>query len=131
MSVELSGTPEVPARRAGLKFLLILGMVGLLAALGGVLSASGKPLLIAVFFGFVLVLLILSSRMALFWFVMITGLIITGLCQLYVPQLKYVRYVVPLASAPLLLHGIVDYFTSWTRAKDPPPPSIMVWALAF
>jgi len=126
-----SATGEMPNRRHGLRFLLILGVVTVLAMLGGVLSASGKPLLIAVFFGFVLMVLILSSRVALFWFVMITGLIVTGLCQLYVPQLKYVRYVVPLASAPLLLHGVVDYFTSWTKPKNPPLPSVMAWAMAF
>src|SRR5258705_194893 len=70
-------------------------------------------------------------RRALFGFVVIRGLIVTGLCQLYVPQLKYVRYVVPLASMPLLLHGVVDYFTSWTRTQNEPMPAIMKWALAF
>jgi hypothetical protein len=113
------------------RLLLVVGMVCALGAIGGLLSASGKPQLIAVFFGLVIVALILASRVALFWFVMIAGLVVTGLCQLYVPQLKYVRYIVPLASAPLLLHGILDYFTSWTRTRSEPMPSVMKWALAF
>ena len=60
---------------------------------------------------------------ALFWFVVICGLVVTGLCQLYFPQLKYVRYVVPLAAMPLLLHGVVDYFTSCRgrRTNQCPP----------
>jgi hypothetical protein len=113
------------------RLLLVLVMTVVLGLIGGALSASGKPQLIAVFFGLVIVALILASRVALFWFVMICGLVVTGLCQLYVPQLKYVRYVVPLASAPLLLHGIMDYFTSWTRTQSEPMPAIMKWALAF
>jgi len=117
--------------RSGFRFLLVLGMVVLLALLGGALSASGKPLLTAVFFGFVLVLLILTSRTALFWYVMIGGMIVTGLCQLYVPELKYVRLIVPLAAAPLLLHGVVDYFTSWGNTREVPTPAIVSWALAF
>jgi hypothetical protein len=114
-----------------LRFLLIVGMVVLLSLLGGALSASGRPLLIAVFFGFLLVLLILSSRTALFWYVMIGGLVVTGLCQLYLPELKYVRLIVPLATAPLLLHGVMDYFTSWTARSEAALPPVMGWALAF
>jgi hypothetical protein len=109
----------------------VLAMVVALGAIGGVLSASGKPLMIALFFGAVLVVMIISSRVALFWFVMIGGMIVTGLCQLYVPQLKYVRYVVPLASAPLILHGMMDYFISWTREREAPLPAVIAWALAF
>jgi hypothetical protein len=113
------------------RFLAVIAVVVLLGAIGGVLSATGKPLLIAVFFGGVLTLMIISSRVALFWFVIVMGVIVTGLCQLYVPQLKYVRYIVPLASAPLLLHGLTDYFTSWTRTRVQPFPTIMAWAIAF
>jgi hypothetical protein len=36
-----------------------------------------------------------------------------------------------LASAPLLLHGLADYFTSWARTKAEPFPAIMAWATAF
>jgi len=113
------------------RVLAVIGTVALMGVMGGVLSATGKPLLIAAFFGAVLVLMIVSSRVALFWFVIISGVVVTGLCQLYVPQLKYIRYLVPLASAPLLLHWLSDYFTSWTRTKAEPLPAIMAWALAF
>src|SRR5476649_99549 len=131
MSSDVAGDHTVSPWSLRFRVLVVIGMVALLGAIGGVLSATGKPLLIAAFFGAVLVLMIISSRVALFWFVMISGLIVTGLCQLYVPQLKYVRYLVPLASAPLLLHGLADYFTSWTRAKAEPFPAIMAWAMAF
>jgi hypothetical protein len=113
------------------RFMGVVALVVLLGAIGGVLSATGKLMVIAVFFGGVLTLMIISSRVALFWFVMIMGLIVTGLAQLYVPQLKYVRYIVPLASGPLLLHGLTDYFTSWTRSRVQPFPTIMAWAIAF
>jgi hypothetical protein len=124
---------EQPARGRSQKWraLLVFVMVAVLGLMGGGLSATGKPQLIAIFFGLVIVALIVASRVALFWFVVICGLIVTGLCQLYLPQLKYVRYIVPLASMPLLLHGVVDYFTSWTRTENEPMPAIMKWALAF
>ena len=131
LSSEQSGAPPVHSRSQKLRAVLVFVMVAVLGLLGGGLSASGKPQLIAVFFGLVIVALIVASRIALFWFVMVSGLVITGLCQLYLPQLKYVRYVVPLASMPLLLHGVVDYFTSWSRTQNEPMPAIMKWALAF
>jgi len=131
LSPEQSGAPPARPWSQKLRPVLVFVMVAVLGLLGGGLSASGKPQLIAVFFGLVIVALIVASRVALFWFVMVSGLVITGLCQLYVPQLKYVRYVVPLASMPLLLHGVVDYFTSWSRTQNEPMPAIMKWALAF
>jgi hypothetical protein len=135
MALAMSSDPGAgqPVRSWSQKLrpVMVLAMVAVLGVLGGGLSASGKPQLIAVFFGLVIVALIVSSRVALFWFVVISALVVTGLCQLYLPLLKYVRYVVPMASVPLLLHGVVDYFTTWTRTKDEPMPAIMMWALAF
>lgn len=131
LSSEQRGAPPARNRSEKLRPVMVFAMVAVLGLLGGGLSASGKPQLIAVFFGLVIVALIVASRVALFWFVMVSGLVITGLCQLYLPQLKYVRYVVPLASMPLLLHGVVDYFTSWSRAQNEPMPAVMKWALAF
>ena len=132
MSNSPPGTRAVAAPpRQLLRMLLVAGVVALLGLLGGALSATGKPQLIAIFFGLVVVALIVTSRSALFWFVVISALVVTGVCQLYLPLLKYVRYIVPLASVPLLLHGVMDYFTSWTRARHDPTPAIVSWALAF
>lgn len=131
MSTEAANMPAASPWRRRWRVLLVLAMVLVLGGIGGLLSASGKPQLIAVFFGLVLVTMIVSSRTALFWFVLIGGLVVAGVCQLYLPQLKYVRYVVPLATAPLLLHGFMDYLSSWTREHRAPMPVTMRWALAF
>jgi hypothetical protein len=128
-----AAVPDAPAPRwrARMRWALAFLLTILLGAIGGALSATGKPQLIAVFFGMVLVALILASRSALIWFVLVGGLVVSGVCQLYLPQLKYVRYVVPLASAPLLLHAIMDYLLSWTRERQVQMPVTMRWALAF
>ena len=131
MTTEVANTGSASLWRQRLRVLLALAMVAGLGVLGGVLSATGKPQLIAVFFGLVVVAMIVSSRTALLWFVLIGGLVVAGVCQLYVPTLKYVRYVVPLATGPLLLHGFMDYLLSWTRTQHAPMPVTMRWALAF
>ena len=114
-----------------IRFLLVAGMVAVLGLIGGFLSATGKPQLVAIFFGLVLVAMIVASRVALFWFVVVGGLVVAGVCQLYLPSLKYVRYVVPLATVPLLMHGVMDYFMTWTREQHVALPVTMRWALAF
>ena len=80
--------------------LYILGIVGILALLGGVLSASGRLAFVAIFVGLVIALLVASSRVAVFWLVVVIALVATGLAQLYLPGsgARYVRYVAPVAS---------------------------------
>src|SRR5512134_4047034 len=78
--------------------LIILGMAGILGFMAGVLGATGRPELTLIFIGLAIAASIFSSRTALFWFLVIAALVVTGVSQLYLPGSRYVRYVVPLAS---------------------------------
>ncbi len=52
------------------------------------------------------------SREATLWFVVITGIVVTGVCLLYVPGAGYFKYIPPLASAALLVHTASDWLQS-------------------
>ena len=120
-----------PQRERGVRYLLVLGGAVLLGLFGGVLSASGRPELAAIFIGLIIGVLVIASRVAVFWFVLIGGLVVTGVCQLYLPGSRYVRYVVPLASFALILHWVMEYFRTRNRKSDIPVPAPIWWALAF
>jgi hypothetical protein len=111
--------------------LLLLGMAGILGLTAGVLGSTGRPELTLIFIGLAIAASIVSSRTALFWFLVIAALVVTGVSQLYLPGARYVRYVVPLASVALVLHLVTDYFNARTRVHDEPLPVPMLWAFAF
>lgn len=116
------------------RLLLVLGLMGFFGLFAGVLGASGRPELTAIFLGLLLALMIVSSRVAVLWFVIIGALVVTGLAQLYLPGSRYVRYVVPLVSLALLLHWIMDTLSTPStpaRDKDEALPSPIAWATAF
>jgi hypothetical protein len=113
------------------RFILLLGMAGLLGLFGGVLSASGRPELTAIFLGLVVAALIMTSRVAVFWFVVIGALVVAGAAQLYLPGSRHIRYVVPLASLALLLHWVTDYFAARGRTTSESSPGPLAWALGF
>ena len=113
---------------------LVLGSAAALGLFGGVLSAAGRPELTAIFIGLVIAALIFTSRNAVFWFVLIGALVVTGAAQLYLPGSRYIRYIVPLASAALLLHWLSDYFhahQSGSRERALPVPGPVKWAFGF
>lgn len=108
---------------------LALGAAIALGMAGGLIGASGRLELTAIVLGLVVAALVVMSRPALFWFVVVGALVVTGAAQLYLPNSRYLRYVVPLASLGFLLHWLGD---ALARRDEPgwiPPP--MVWALLF
>lgn len=113
--------------------LVVLGLVGACGVFGGVLSAVGRPELTAIFIGLALAALLMSSRVAIFWFVVFGALVVTGVAQLYLPGTgaRYVRYVIPLASLALLLHWVNGQLLARPRDRDDLVPMPVVWALAF
>jgi hypothetical protein len=121
-----------PWQTAG-RNLVVLGIVGGLGLFGGLLSALGRPEVTAIFMGLVLAALLMSSRVAIFWFVVLGALVVTGLAQLYLPGsgARYVRYVIPLASLALLLHWVNDQLLARPHERDDLIPAPVVWALAF
>lgn len=68
-----------------------------------------------------------ASRVATLWFVVLSGLILTGVAQLYVPGAGYLRYLPALAATGLLLHVTADLLPrrSWT------PPATVTAFLVF
>lgn len=115
---------------APVRTLLLLGFAGAAGIVGGFISASGKPALVAVFIGLLLAVLVVSSRIAVFWFVVAAALVVAGLAQLYLPGARFVRYLVPVASLGLLLHWVVDYMTTVRRTPEPIPGPVL-WAFGF
>lgn len=113
------------------QLLVVFGIATALGLLGGVLSATGRPELVAIFIGLILAVLLISSRIALFWFVLIGALVLVGTLQLYLPGSRYVRYVFPLASAGLILHWLMDQLVSRNAKPRVPLPALVPWAIAF
>lgn len=111
--------------------LLVFGIATTLGLLGGILSATGRPELVAIFAGLILAVLLISSRVALFWFVLVGALVAVGTLQLYLPGSRYVRYVFPLASAGLILHWLMDQLIVRSAKPRVPVPSLVLWAVAF
>ena len=86
-----------------------------LAAAGGVLAGRGDiTLTILAAGGAIGVFLLVKPTLAL-WFVILGGLVLTGLTQLYLPQFQFVRWVFALlawASAPSPSCGL------WSRRRE-------------
>jgi hypothetical protein len=106
-----------------------LGLLG--ALIVGFLSSYSDPIKVAIFLGLVLALAALPSRGALVWFIIIGGLIVVGVAQLYLPGSKYLRYVVPLAAFALLAHGFLEKIVDPRKAEGLSMPSVGWWAVAF
>lgn len=101
------------------------------AFITGWLSASGNPILVVLFVGLILGALTAPSKSALFWFVVIGGLVVVGVAQLYLPGSKYLRYLVPLATLALLVHGVMERLGAPPHANAPPIPPLLWWATGF
>jgi len=71
------------------------------------------------------------SRNLLFWFVIIGGLAIVGVAQLYVPGSKYIRYIIPLAAGLLFLHAVMDRMRIKLHDRRSQLSVIVPWAVAF
>jgi hypothetical protein len=127
----LSGSPLPGRLLPALRALVVPGLIVTLGLVGGLLSARGKPQFVAVFMGLVLAALVVTSRKAIFWFVVFCAMAVTGVAQLYFPEARLIRYVAPAASLALLLHWVTDQFMHRQRTADEPLPAPVIWALGF
>ncbi len=107
------------------------GAAILVSLSAGVISATGKFDLMAIFIGLIAGVAVASSRKALLWFVIIGGLIIVGTAQLYLPGSKYIRYIIPLATYVLVFHGAMDYIGKKTSSDSSSIPTPILWAITF
>jgi hypothetical protein len=78
------------------------------AVLAGGISSLSKLSLVGVFAGLIAALAVMFSRRALLVLVILSGLVVTGLAQLYVPDLEKIKYVTPVIAFILFMHGVMD-----------------------
>ncbi len=88
-------------------------------------------MLVVIAAGLILALAVSLSRTALFWFVLVGGLVVAGVAQLYLPGSKYLRYVVLLASLVILVHGALDSAKNPMAGNRANQNSILFWAISF
>lgn len=110
--------------------LLVWILAVTMALLGGLVAALGNLTVAIAFVGLLVAMALAPSRNAVFWFVVVTGLIIVGVAQLYA-SVKYARYIVPLVSGFLLLHAVIEYLVEKKTTRREPVSEIVWWALAF
>jgi len=89
--------------RAALAY-VAAAFVGMLA---GAISSDGRLSVVAIFAGLIAAGAVALNRKALVWFVIVGGIVAVGVAQLYLPGSKYLRYIIPLASLVLVLHGML------------------------
>lgn len=97
----------------------------------GMISGSSRPGLIALAFGGIAALALVSSRKALLWAVVIGGVVITGLAQLYLPEIRIVKFLVPLLSLLLLVYALTDLLAGRRDVLPRRMPAIIVWMGVF
>jgi hypothetical protein len=133
-NLSMQGWPDTIRSRRILDFcraVLIYGVAAFVGILAGAISSNGRLGVIAIFAGLIAAAGVATSRKALLWFVLIGGLVIFGVAQLYLPGAKYIRYVIPLATLILVLHGVSDRLARRDVPGDAKIPAMLQWAMAF
>ncbi len=83
----------------------------IIAILLGVIIAQGNIILLIVFFGAIFAVLLFRSPLMMLWSVVIGGLVFSGLAELYLPQLRYIRWAVVLGAQALLAIAVFRRLT--------------------
>ena len=130
-TMTLGGSPQPGRWLRALRVLTLPGLIVTFGLVGGLLSSRGKPQFVAVFMGLVLAAMLVAARKAIFWFVVVCALVVTGVAQLYFPDARLIRYVASAASLALLLHWVTDQFMQPRRTIDEPLPAPIIWAFCF
>jgi hypothetical protein len=91
---------------------LLFLVPAIIAVLLGVIIAQGNIILLIVFFGAIFAVLLLRSPVMLLWSVIIGGLVFSGLAELYLPQLRYIRWAVVLGALTLMAIATFRMLTS-------------------
>lgn len=111
-----------------LERILLYGGALLLALAGGGLAAYVDIVWLLLAVGVIVATVIVLSRVATLWFVVISGLLLVGIAQLYLPAAKYLKYLPPLSALGLLLHVAADWM-SVRRHNVPSTVSPCLWFL--
>ena len=121
-----------PLRQRSTVALTVYALIAVtFSVLAGIVSASGNLNAVATFSGVIVAAGMLLSRNALLWFVVFGALVVVGAAQLYFPEIRHVRYVLPLAGIGLILHGLVDHLNIPRNPTKATGPRILPWASGF
>lgn len=112
----------------------LLLAVALLVPVCGLAASFGSPL-IALFLAFALLSAVLiTSPLALLWVVVIGGLVLAGVTELYMPALRHARWgvvIAALALGPIALSSIVWSSNQKHLANRGLYPAFLIWAALF
>jgi hypothetical protein len=104
---------------------------GLLVLAGAALASSGNAQVTVIVVAAVIGIFPLLNPAYALWFILTGGLVVAGLCQLYLPQIQEFRWSVALLSAVLGCIAIFNYLYSGSRRRSQPLPAIFWLAVAF
>lgn len=106
-----------------------------IAAIAGLVAASSKILLVALFVGAGVGAILLFYPLLLLWVLVVGALVVTGLTELYLPAMRQIRWGVVLGVVAL---GIVSFLSSSRHRDNPMSSSVngtrnysLIFALLF
>lgn len=121
---------QAPLSPLGRAVLVYGGATGT-ALVAGVVSGSSRLSLVAVLAGMIGAAALSLSRKALLWAVALGGLVVTGLTQLYLPEVKFIKFLFPLAALLLFCHGVMTRIVERSAPNPPARSGILFWMCAF
>jgi hypothetical protein len=114
--------------------LLVYGGAAGAAQLAGVVSGSSRHGLVAALAGMIGAVALALSRKAMLWAVVLGGLIVTGLTQLYLPEVRFIKFLFPLIALLLFCQAVMTRVFDAPRARARVAPvrgGILFWRWAF
>jgi hypothetical protein len=111
--------------------LLALLVAATFAAAGGVIAGRGDITLTVLAAGGAIGVFLLAKPTIALWFVILGGLVLTGLTQLYLPQLQFVRWAFALLAWGLGALAIMRSLVATPGPRSVTLPAIWWWMLAF
>ena len=115
----------------GIGILLALFVAVTLAAAGGALAGSGDITLAVLAAGCAFGVFLLFRPTLALWFVILSGLVLAGLTQLYLPQLQFIRWTVSLLAWALGGLALLQYLFTTSAPGSSKLPTVWWWMLAF
>lgn len=123
--------PRVSSDRLGWLTILLFGFAGIAS---GLVASLGSPILAFIIVALFAAVVLIASPLVLLWVVLIGGLVLSGVAELYFPSLGQARWGVALAAIALGAASLV--FGMWAHRPIPATPtrawsSIATWSLLF
>jgi len=122
--------PSPGTERVATNGLAIL-VAATLAIAGGYLAGNGNVALVIVTAGCVVGALLLLRPAVALWFVIVGGLVVTGLTQLYLPEFQFIRWAFAVFSWALGAIAILRSLIAKPGSRNAKLPSVCGWMLAF